>query len=100
VSEENKRIPEIELLRAQVLHQKALNAALQVQLTQILLQQHETRRATLLAELEVLRKDIATRHGINLDTHVILEETGVVIPRSSVAGMSDLAKLLQGAQGA
>ena len=89
-------LPKVELLKAQNLHQKLVIETLQAQIAMNVVQRHEEKKRELTKELQALREDIARRHHINLDTHVILEETGEVVPKSAVSDLSKLASMMAG----
>ena len=89
-------LSELEMLRARSLHQSILIETLQSQIAMQQVQKHETKKAKLMAELQGMKDALAAKHHINLNTHVIVEETGEVVPRGSVPDITSMMSHLTG----
>jgi len=85
-------LPEIELLRAKVLHQQLIIEELRARLVQQQVAVHESKKTELIKQIAVLRTRLAQEYQINLDTHVIMQETGEVVPKDSVPDISKLVE--------
>jgi len=89
-------LPQVELLQAQNLHQKILIEGLRYQIALQAAQQHEERKKALLEELARMKEEIAKEHGIDLDTHVIMEETGQVVRKDQIPDLAKMMGLVSG----
>lgn len=91
---------EVDRLKAENLNLKLLNSMnqeaivqgrikdLQGQLNEI-----NGQRAELTAQMQAMRVDVEAKYGINLATHVIQPESGVVTPRPQAPGNMDPAAM-------
>jgi hypothetical protein len=86
------KIPELELLRAKTLHLELLNETLKAQLLQQQIMVHEERKKTLLVKIQELRDRMAKEYDIDLDTHMVMQDTGEVVPKDS---LPDIKKMME-----
>ena len=85
-------IEELDLLKAKVLHLKLMVESQKVQLLQQQIQGYEEKKSALLKKIKRENELLAAKYDINLDTHIILEDTGEVVPKDSVP---DIRKMME-----
>ena len=85
-------LPELELLRAKVLHQQFMIEELRAQLLRQQMSVHEAKKTELIQKIKELRDRLAEAYDINLDTHIIMQDTGEIVPKDSVP---DIKKLME-----
>jgi uncharacterized protein with von Willebrand factor type A (vWA) domain len=85
-------LPELELLRAKVLHQQLMIEELRAQALRQQMAVHEAKKTELIQKIKELRDRLAEAYDINLDTHIIMQDTGEVVPKDSVP---DIKRLME-----